>query len=353
MNKNKKNQQTINVWLDVAPLSNDNKDRGVGMYTRCLIDELEKIPNLTLEKKYHRSTTNIIHYPYFDLFFSTLPILKKTNTVVTIHDVIPLLFPEKYPVGIKGNLALHKQKLSLSAVKAVITDSWSSKKDISKFLGVNNNKIHVVHLAPNPDIKKFPANLIKKVIEKYNLPKNYVLYVGDINYNKNLPALIKAIKYLPEQISLVLVGKNFKQQDIPEWHWIATQMSMSNVADRITFIDSINNKSNLDLSAIYSGAICYVQPSFYEGFGLPVLEAMRALTPVVTGDNSSLKEVGSNKVLYTELDAENIAQAIQQVISWPDEKRAEVISQALAWSQTFSWQKTALETAEVYQKILS
>ena len=347
--------EQIKVLLDTSPLINANAFRGVGVYTRFLIQELEKLAGLKVERSTRASAKNfkadIIHYPYFDLFFPTLPIIKKQKTVVTIHDVIPLIFADHYPIGIKGGLALRKQKLALKTVQAVITDSEASKQDICQYLDVPLAKVHVVYLAGNPLIEPQNKTKIKQAKKQYQLPQDYVLYVGDINYNKNLAQLIKAIKFLPEGIHLVLLGKNFKEQDIPEWQWISSQIAMSNIADRIHFVTEIYG-SNIDsLSAIYSGALCYIQPSLYEGFGLPVLEAMQARTPVVSTHNSSLIEIGDGHVVYVDAQAQSIAEGIKQIITWSSEQRSEVIQQAEQWAHSFSWSKTAQETYAVYQSL--
>ena len=117
----------MKVAIDTSPLKNTNQYRGVGAYTDLLVKSfrLLKIPgfffHLVEEKKFPQDC-DLIHYPFFDLFFLTLPLKKEKPTVVTIHDVIPLIFPEHYPAGIRGSLKFRTQKFSLKGVKAVITD---------------------------------------------------------------------------------------------------------------------------------------------------------------------------------------------------------------------------------------
>jgi glycosyltransferase involved in cell wall biosynthesis len=345
----------LKILIDTSPLENAHAVRGVGTYTRFLTKALEKLNTIEVyrstQKPKKKFKPDVIHYPYFDLFRATLPVIKTAKSVVTIHDVIPLMFPEHYPPGIRGKLKLSKQRLALKTVNKVITDSKASVQDIHQLLKIPLNKIDVVYLAANPNIKSQPQSVIDKVKNKYNLPKNYALYVGDINYNKNLPQLIKAFKYLPERIHLVLVGKNFIPRDIPEWQWIESQIAMSKVVGKVHFVPEIETSQARELSAVYSGAVCYIQPSLYEGFGLPVLEAMQAGTPVIAAKNSSLIEVGNGHVILVEPEAESIANAIKQILAWPEEKKAEVIQQALQWSNSFSWEKTAQETLEVYQSL--
>ncbi len=346
----------LNILIDTSPLGNDNAIRGVGVYTRELVDHLEKLKGIKVfTSKVDLSDTkpNIIHYPYFDFFFNTLPIKRPAKTVVTVHDVIPLIFPEHYKPGVKGKLKFLKQKKTLQGVDAVITDSESSKNDIVTHLGVDENKVHVVYLSASDDFSPQDQTSINKVKRKYSLPKNYMLYVGDINYNKNIPQLIKSLKFLPNNVKLVCLGKNFKEQDIPEWQWIETQIALSDVAGRVKFINNLDSNAKDDLSAIYSGALCYVQPSLYEGFGLPVLEAMKCKTPVVSTHNSSLIEVANEYGFFTKDEtAESIAASVEEVLAFSDRQRAIQLNKAYEWAKTFNWSKTAEKTLEVYKLLV-
>jgi len=341
------------VAFDLSPLESGHAGRGVGTYTRLLhrhllklADELQIVPF----DSPIATEASLLHYPYFDLFFSSLPLFKKLPTIVTIHDVIPLLFPPAYSRGKKGSLALIHQRLALCNVKAIITDSQASKNGIMKHLGIVEPKIHVVYLAANPELEAQNQESIDRVARKYHLPKKYILYVGDINYNKNLPQLIKSLKFLPDDLHLVCVGSNFRHQHIPEWQAIETQMAMSNVLDRIHYLTELPIDKLDTLAAIYSGALAYVQPSLAEGFGLPVLEAMQCKTPVIAAHNSSLIEVGGQHALFVEPAAEAIAEGVKTVCDWSVTHRQEVIRKAYSWTQAFSWDKVADETLQIYQK---
>lgn len=348
----------INVLFDTSVLKGGHAVRGIGTYARLLIAELEKIEGLKIFKsstlpKDKKIKFNITHYPFFDLFFNTLPITSVKNKIVTIHDVIPLVFPDYYKPGIKGKLRFKKQVLALKRVSAVVTDSKSSKEDIIKYLGVDEDKVHVIYLAANPELKKQDEKMIRRVKRKYKLPKKYILYVGDINYNKNIPQLIKMMKYIDDKdVKLVCVGRNFKEQNIPEWQWIETQLALSDVADKVVFLNNVLIEPIDELAAIYTGAEVYVQPSLYEGFGLPVLEAMKCQVPVVSAQNSSLVEVGGENVLFAEAEGEGLAEKVNEILSWKKRERNKWVKDAFEWSESFSWKKTAEQTAELYKKIL-
>ncbi len=345
----------IKVLIDNSPMHDGNAIRGVGNYTRFLTESLRQQPEIELALTKELPTDfkpDIVHYPFFDLFLPTLPLIKRVKTVVTIHDVIPLLFPEYYPVGKRGMLALLKQKLALKQVDAVITDSQSSKTDIAKHLKFPLDKISVVPLAANPALKPNDEVVRNRVKRKLRLPKHYVLYVGDINYNKNIPHLIKTLKFLPDKIKLVCVGKNFYPHAIPEWQWIESQIALSDVADRVSFITDLPATATEELAAIYQGAIAYIQPSLYEGFGLPVLEAMTCQTPVVCANNSSLSEVALTKAIIVEqAKAEDFAAGVSEVLSWSENARKKFVKAAAAHAHTFSWQKTAAATFAVYKQL--
>jgi glycosyltransferase involved in cell wall biosynthesis len=351
-----KNDSPVTVLLDTSPLVSGHAIRGIGGYTRWLAEGLEELSEIQIIRSIEQSVLQIkpqvVHYPFFDFFFPTLPLKPTHTTIVTIHDVIPLVFSEYYKAGIRARGNFIRQKIALHFVKAIITDSENSRQDIIQYLKVPAKKVHVVYLAGNPQLQAQPASKVESVHSHFKLPKKYVLYVGDINYNKNIPQLIKSLKFLPPDVHLVCVGKQFKEQDIPEWSWINAQLALSDVHDRVQFITNISSDHPEELAAVYSGALCYVQPSIYEGFGLPVLEAMQCKTPVVATGTSSLPEVGGVFALYAQPRAESFAQQVTQILEWSKAKRMIHIQTAYDWSHAFSWKKTAFQTAEIYKLAL-
>src|SRR4030066_391797 len=131
----------MKIALDISPLGSRHKFRGTGSYTQSLKNALikyfpqyEYISFIKLPKKF--KSADLIHFPYFDPFFLTLPMMRKLPTVVTVHDLIPLLFPQNFPAGFKGKIKWQIQKNILKRVNAVITDSESSKKDIVRLTGI-------------------------------------------------------------------------------------------------------------------------------------------------------------------------------------------------------------------------
>ena len=158
----------MNVAIDVSPLKSghylQHRVRGTGFYIQNLRLSLEKYYSENKYTYFNRGdlldkNTDVVHYPYFEPFFLTLPILSKYKTVVTVHDLTPLVFPEHFKSGLKGALKWQIQKASLRNAVSIITDSESSKKDIVKYVGINESKIKVVYLAAGSEFKAKESKL--------------------------------------------------------------------------------------------------------------------------------------------------------------------------------------------------
>lgn len=346
----------ISVFFDTSPLSSAHAGRGIGAYTKQLLAAMHLNPELlifTPQDEPNRNSQDIIHYPSFDLFFPSLPLKHSKPFVVTVHDVIPLRFAEQYPRGVKGSLAWKRQEWALRQAAAVITDSYASQADILAFTKLPLEKVFVVPLASNPELQPPGPEVQQQIKRSLKLPKEYILYVGDINYNKNVPQLIKALKLLPKRLSLVCVGKNFYPQSIPEWQAIESQLTLSEVQDRVTFLTTIDSGDSETLATIYAQALATIQPSLWEGFGLPVIEALHCGSPVIVAHNSSLLEVGGPAATWVEPTAESIAAAVIQVDGWSESYRQKMIAVGKNWSSLFSWKTVAEQTQAVYETVLS
>lgn len=342
-------KKKLRVFFPTSPYAKEQAHRGVGRYTSWLKDYLENFSDLVIVDRAREA--DLIHYTFFDLFTRSLKNLPKEKKVVlTIHDLTPLRFPQDFPVGKRGKINLWWQKWQAQGADLILTDSLASKNDIHNLFNIAEKKISVIYLAANPALKPANAEQIKAVRSLYHLPANYILYVGDINFNKNLRQLIKALKFLPHKINLVMVGKNFRPQAIPEWQAIEEQLHLSEVENRVIFLDKIS--SDQELSALYTGAIAYIQPSYYEGFGLPVLEAMRCQTPVVCQANSSLPEVAGEHALYTAgLQGRDFAVKVEEILNWSANKRQTWLKAAAAWEKNFTWESTAAQVRDAYRRL--
>jgi glycosyltransferase involved in cell wall biosynthesis len=335
----------MRVAIDSWPLVSGHRWRGVGSYTRNLLEQLPAAASFVFqENKEKLKDYDLLHYPYFDLFFPTLPLKKIAKTVVTIYDVIPLFFPHEFPVGVKGKINFWRQKLALRSVAAVITDSQSSKKDIVKYLAYPEDKITVVYLAPGKIFR--PVKKDTQILRKYNLPKDFILYVGDVNYHKNVFRLVQAVKNLG--LTLVIVGKQAKPEkliDHPETRALNTLIKEYGEDQGVKRLGFVPEE---ELVQLYNQATLYCQPSLYEGFGLPVLEAMACSCPVACSRNSSLPEIGGEAAVYFEPGkVKSIAAGIRAAMN----EREKLSQLGLEQAKKFSWEKTAQETWSVYEKI--
>ena len=327
--------------------------RGIGVYTRELVAALQKhrpkskfIANSTSPDKVK---AQLVHYPYFDPFFLSLKIFKKIPTIITIHDLIPLKFPKHFPVGIKGKIKWFIQRALAQRVDHILTDSECSKRDIVELIGVPASRVSVIPLGPNRS-QAVQVRLTKKISQSYHLPDKYLLYVGDINWNKNVPGLIKAFAALKDpDLHLVLVGKVFADApDIPEYHAVKQAIADSGRSDLIHTLGFVPSHH---LSVIYSLATLYVQPSWYEGFGLPILEAMKFGCPVASSNLGSLPEIGGDAVAYFDPNT-NMADMISSLLRSP-QKLQDLAVAGRVQAANFTWSKTADLTYKVYEQVLS
>jgi glycosyltransferase involved in cell wall biosynthesis len=339
----------IKVGFCSSPLQSGHAGRGIGVYTQNLLEGLKKDARVEITEfsdPKDLKDVDLIHYPFFDLFSHTLKV-NSVPTVVTIHDVIPLLFPSDYPTGFKGKLNLFRQKRELRKVLAVITDSECSKKDIHKMLGVPLQKIFVTTLAPASDYKKIvDQKLLTLVKQKYQLPDRFVLYTGNVNYNKNIVRQTQAA--LDAGVDIVLVGKSFEQKsnlDHPELRSFKEFLQKFGTNPKVHILGFVSTE---DLVAIYNLAEVFLFATLYEGFGLPVLEAQACGTPVISSNTSSLPEIAHRTTLEVEpTDVGNITQSIHAIMT-DGQLRQRLITQGLVNAQRFNWQKTVDATIQVY-----
>lgn len=351
----------MKIAINTKPLHSGHKLRGIGYYVKNLLDSLKEKEGVEVSEFTNLSevkNVDLIHYPWFDFYFHTLPIRRPTPTVVTIHDVIPLVFPEQHPVGIKGRANFFLQKLALKSVKCIITDSGVSKKDIQKYLKIEEGRIVVVPLAADPKFKIIRETDLVVIKRKYNLPENFLMFTGDANWTKNLPFLIDSFRKLiqiPEfkHVKLVLVGgvflKNVENINHPE---LESLKKLNKLIYECQLEDKIIRPGYVDddaLVALYNLATVYVQPSLYEGFGLPVLQAFACGAPVVSSNAGSLPEVGGSAAVYFDpTNSNQLVHLLTEVIQ--DKSLQHKLSKlGLKQAKKYSWEKVAKQTADIYQ----
>lgn len=348
----------MHIAINTLPLESGHNRRGTGVYTRQLIEALKRYEPGHTYSLFTRTSgiprdASLVHYPFFDPFFLTLPIRCPKPLVVTVHDLIPIAYPDHFPRGIRGNIKWALQKRALSKAAAVITDSEQSKQDIARYTAIPGERIHVVYLAPSGDIGRVQGtNKLNELVKRYDLGKLFILYVGDVNWNKNIPNLLHAFKQISVSIKdakLVLVGKAFLNTTTPEVRQIDALISRLHIQESVKKLGYVSNE---DLSGLYTRATCTVVPSFAEGFGLPILEAMKCGSPVVAARGSSLSEIAGPAISVDPNDPSDIARGISRLLRISSTSRAIISRQGMTWSKRFTWEKVARETVRVYTQTL-
>lgn len=353
----------MKVAINDLPLKSTHKTRGIGYYTKSLIEVLESDTSIDIQKFSNLSEVSdaqVVHYPWFDLFFHTLPIRRRFPIVVTIHDCMPLVFAKHYPQGFKAKINFILQKIALNSCKYIITDSQVSKKDIMKYLGVKVGKIVVIPLAADPkfQVLNHDAKLLH-IKRQYHLPDQSLLYVGDANWVKNLPFLIEGfyqLKKLPKfaDTKLVLVGgvflKNVENINHPELESLKLVNKLIKQYGLDNYVIRPGQINDMELVAFYNLATIYIQPSIYEGFGLPILEAMSCGTPVVCSNKGSLPEVGGEAALY--FDPASVGQFVSNIKEVLEDKllQTKLAKSGLKQAEKFSWKKVAEQTKSIYRQ---
>ncbi len=267
--------------------------------------------------------------------------------VITICDTIPFIFP-KVSSTLEYVVYHFWLPLAIKQVDSVLTISEQSKMDIEKYLKVPGEKITVTKLAAGPRYHQLDPAEIEVMLKRLRLEQPYILYIGSIEPRKNLLRLLEAYQKLCEwsgRWRLVIVGARSYWKSSP----VAEKVEKLGLKDKVIFTGYVRDE---DLPALYNGADLFCFPSLYEGFGLPVLEAMACGVPVVTSNTSSLPEVaGEAAILVDPYNVTDMAAAMRRILE-DRELAGELREKGLARAAQFSWEKTARETIAVYEKVL-
>jgi glycosyltransferase involved in cell wall biosynthesis len=286
-----------------------------------------------------------------DLFHGTsfdLPRRHAAPAVVTVHDLALLRFPEL------GTTALRRMvERSCTAVRranAVIAVSAATCRDVVELCGVEANRVHVVYNGVAPAFQPLPAATARaRAAARIGSDQPYILHVGTLEPRKNLPTLLRAFAALEGDPArpprLVLAGRR-GWGDAP----IFAAVDELGLRDSVTFLGDVDPS---DLPPLYAAATALVYPSLYEGFGLPVLEAMACGAPVIASESSALPEiVGEAGLLVDGGDVDAVREAIRRVAS-DEALRSELRARGLQRARRFSWQRAARETLAVYRSVLA
>jgi glycosyltransferase involved in cell wall biosynthesis len=287
---------------------------------------------------------DLIHVPYW-----APPLRSPAPIVVTVHDLIPLLLPE-YRGSRKVQLYTTLVSAATAGAALVLTDSRASAGDITQHLKIPAERVRAIHLAAGPQYTaKGEWQVDDPIRARYGIEQEgYVLYLGGFDPRKNVRGLLSAWTWASGSIGqgypLIIAGQlpepgGAHYEDYPA---LARELD---VVDTVRFIGPV---AEADKPALYRGATVFVYPSRYEGFGLPPLEAMACGAPVVAGTGGSLLEVvGSAGYLIPPDDTRSIGAALLTVVVEP-QVHTDLRARGLAQAQTFSWERTARETAAAY-----
>ncbi len=280
---------------------------------------------------------DLLHFPY-----DSRVVWKRGKFVVTIHDVKPLIFGEcRERHSLKSVLERLLVRDKWATIDHVLTDSDCSRRDIVERLKVSPDRITVVY--PGVELDRFRPISSAQITTP---SKPYVLTVAGADPTKNVETLIEAFGRLPvplrDTTGLVLVGDFRRRQDLREL------TTLRHIANRTEFPGVVTEE---DLIHLYQNATAFVFPSRYEGFGLPVLEAMACGCPVLSSNASSLPEVtGDAAILFDPMDAQGLAREMERVLT-DSELRQDLRERGLARAAQFTWDRMARETITVYKKV--
>lgn len=292
-----------------------------------------------------RAGVNLLHALAF-----VAPIAAPCPFVVTVYDLSFLRYPEAFRPFNRWYLSRFTAQ-SVRRAGAVIAISESTRQDVINLLGAAPEKVHTVYCGVGQNFRPLPAEQVAAFRAKHHLPETFILFLGTLEPRKNVDGLIRAYahwqKQDPTAPPLVIAGGK-------GWYYsqIFEQVKALNLTDSIRFPGYVPQD---ELPLWYNAASVFVYPSHFEGFGLPVLEAMACGTPVITSTAASLPEVagsGGAACLVDPLDTLALANSMRELVNRPD-LRASMSAQGQARAAMFNWQKTAAQTVAVYQKVLA
>lgn len=315
------------------------------------LPHLKKLPvvatlgNLELHQAAKKLNLDILHDPC-----GIAPFLAPKDNyrrVTTIHDALPVVYPRTQPFFTRLVFRLLVARAGKTS-DAIFTVSQTSADDLRRYYNFPSSKVYVTPNGVNPAQFSAGENL-NKTLRKYGIKIPYFLYVGALNPRKNINRVIEAFLLLRKQepeVSLVIVGP-------PSWgarHELRTVLNSAGLENGIVFTNFLSDEH---LHLIYRGAYGLVFPSLYEGFGLPVLEAMSFGTPVITSNVSALPEVAGDAALLVDpCSTYAIYEGMLRLLK-DSSLRGELCRKGLARSRLFTWEKTAEATFEIYSRMLS
>jgi glycosyltransferase involved in cell wall biosynthesis len=287
----------------------------------------------------------ILHVPHYNA-----PLLYPGRLVITVHDVCHLAMRQFFPGLLKQMYSSTFFKRILNKSNHIITVSEFSKSEIMKYFDIDSNKISVIYNGVSEIFHPVEKSESDRILNSLNLPQEYILFLGNIKPHKNIVGVLssyrKALQREKDLPPLLVLGNNQRMEfDIPE---IKMFLSDSQLKDKLIFTGYLPTEV---LPSVYSRALLFLFPSYYEGFGLTVLEAMACGTPVITSNCSAIPEiVGHSAILVNPYDNDEIADQIIRLAA-DSALQVEMIKRGFRQVQLYSWSESALKHLEIYQKL--
>jgi glycosyltransferase involved in cell wall biosynthesis len=279
----------------------------------------------------------LYHSPYY-----LMPYVPVTATVLTVYDVIPLRYPQ-FSSQRSRLLFRLTTRLALRAARRVVAITENARQDFIAEFGLRPERITAIPLGVDPSFRPASESELGRVRAKYGLPERFALYLGSNKPHKNLFGLVQAWQALGDSTAHLVVAGAWDDR-YPE----ARALSESRGIATIQWIGRVAEK---DLPALYSAAEMFVFPSLFEGFGLPVVEAMACGTPVICSRVTALPEVAGDATMLVEpADTEALRGALERLLG-DKGLRAQLREQGLARAARFSWERTAAQTLEIYRQV--
>ena len=298
------------------------------------IKEQLKFPYKELKK--HKP--DLLHVPHYNV-----PIFYRGDMIVTIHDLTHLVYSEFLSNKFAKYYAKLMMKIAIKKSKIILTESENTKKDILKYFKVDEDKIKVVYLGVKEDLKQKSKQEVDYLYEKFNIPRNkkLLMFVGNLKPHKNLERLLQAFSKIEnnDKYALLLVGKAFENYNNLKDKEKELGIEKNTIHTGIVTED--------ELVDLYNLVDLFVFPSLYEGFGLPVIEAMACGTKVVSSSSSSLPEVGGDVVSY--FNPENViemAKVIEEELEKEDTEQDR--QKRINWAKKFDWKETSRKIKEIF-----
>lgn len=324
------------------------KDRGHSLpgsnfhSVACWTPSHHRLERWALGIEVARLGLDLLHSPDF-----IPPAFGYHRSVITVHDLNFLYYP-RFLTPESRRYYNDQIEWAVRRADHVLADSHATKSDLTSMLDVPSEKVTVVHLAADPVFRPLSEAGAREAAERYELAPGFLLFVGTLEPRKNLPGLLRAYRTLLDDRVIagplvVAGGRGWLYDDIFE------HVQTLHLDDQVRFLHSV---PDADLPELYNAASVLVLPSFYEGFGLPALEAMSCGTPVVAADRASLPEVvGDAGLLVDPDDPEDIARALGRVLT-EDALRARMQERGLERAARFTWEETARATLAVYRDVV-